>query len=284
MGHDIVSYFVNHFTQQSRPLNYAIKHGYWQKICKRRKVDVDHSHVISCQCSPVIGVTRFVKSSSAIESWAHLVGPHFITTRLSRWPQFAEHSLQRQVKYLVPSELVFRLRQRSIVFSQGRDTQRRSAFNPSPFCTMSAKSSETNGTAPAEPQFERITVEQFSAMSLEEREKLSLSQRKKLTKLEKLKANRSAKEAEAKARSEAEYQARLERARQITISEDASLPPANLVRIRDLAEHVDARVKVFAGCTTCARTARSCCSLTCAMAPDSRKLSSRVPCARLWTR
>lgn len=94
-------------------------------------------------------------------------------------------------------------------------------------------------------RFERVTVEQFMEMTEEERGKLSLSQRKKLIKLEKRMKDRSTREAEAKARAEAENAARLERARQITIKEDVSLPSAKLVKIRDLPQFVDKRVKVY---------------------------------------
>lgn len=110
---------------------------------------------------------------------------------------------------------------------------------------MADTTAETNGTAPLEAQFQRITLEEFIKMTPEERGKLSLSQRKKLTKLEKLRANRSAKEAEAKERAERENAARLERARQIKIEQDPELPVAKPARIRELADMVDERVKVF---------------------------------------
>lgn len=94
-------------------------------------------------------------------------------------------------------------------------------------------------------QFQKITLEDFVKMGEEERSQLSATARKKWLKLEKKAADKSAKEAEAAARAAAENAARLERAKQITISEDPNLPSAKQVKIRDLADCVGKRVKIY---------------------------------------
>lgn len=90
-----------------------------------------------------------------------------------------------------------------------------------------------------------MTLDRFQSMPEEQRGHMSATARKKWTKLEKKAADKSKKEEQALARAAAETAARLERAKQIVIQEDASLPPAKHVKIRDLTQCVDSRVKVF---------------------------------------
>lgn len=109
---------------------------------------------------------------------------------------------------------------------------------------------ETQGhvsaSAPAaEGNYQKVTLEDFMKMDETERAALSATARKKWTKLEKKAMEKSKKEEEALARSAAENAARLERARQITITQDPSLPAAKQVKIRDLGSHIGERVKVF---------------------------------------
>lgn len=96
-----------------------------------------------------------------------------------------------------------------------------------------------------EVEFEKISVERFSEMNEDERSKLSATARKRLIKLEKKLQDKSRKQEQAEARAAAENAARLERAKQIKIGQDTSLPAAKTVKIRDMAAHVDQRIKVF---------------------------------------
>ena len=103
---------------------------------------------------------------------------------------------------------------------------------------------QVNDEAPV-ASFQKMTLEIFQSMSEEERAAMSATARKKWTKLEKKAADKSKKEQIALERAAAETKARLERAKEITIAEDESLPPASQVKIRDLHKYVDRRVKVF---------------------------------------
>eukprot|EP00178_Gracilaria_changii_P023358 TRINITY_DN70756_c0_g1_i1.p2 TRINITY_DN70756_c0_g1~~TRINITY_DN70756_c0_g1_i1.p2 ORF type:complete len:570 (+),score=87.67 TRINITY_DN70756_c0_g1_i1:143-1711(+) len=96
-----------------------------------------------------------------------------------------------------------------------------------------------------EADFQKMTLETFVAMSEDDRAKMSATARKKWLKLEKKAQDKSRKEEEAKERAAAENAARLERAKQIKIEHDSSLPDAKQVKIRDLHNYVDQRVKVY---------------------------------------
>lgn len=111
--------------------------------------------------------------------------------------------------------------------------------------TPAAPTETPPAAAEAGAAFQKLTLEDFMTMDESARSKLSATARKKWTKLEKKAAIKSAKEAEAAARAAQENAARLDRARQVIIKEDPSLPPARTAKIRDLAKHVGARVKVF---------------------------------------
>eukprot|EP00033_Pygsuia_biforma_P000518 GCRY01000608.1.p1 GENE.GCRY01000608.1~~GCRY01000608.1.p1 ORF type:complete len:515 (-),score=138.08 GCRY01000608.1:159-1703(-) len=74
--------------------------------------------------------------------------------------------------------------------------------------------------------------------------KMSKQALKKLKKQQELEKKKAAKAAAAAEKAEAEQKARLEAAKTITIKEDESLPVASLIKIRDVKEYVNKRVKV----------------------------------------
>lgn len=74
---------------------------------------------------------------------------------------------------------------------------------------------------------------------------ISKSQMKKITNSWKTEQKKALQKAEQETQKAAQREKNLEDAKKITISEDKSLPPAKQVKIRDMAQHRDARVKVF---------------------------------------